>query len=341
MYPLPPHRPPGVIRRVPLGPHDMAAAITPADDLFVLSHLGIPDVNAEGWTLVIDGMVEHPMTFTFDDLCTMPAKEVEAVHQCAGNPLTPHIPARRVANVVWRGVDLRDVLAECRPSKHARYLWSYGADHGEFGGAGCKSYVKDLPVDRIAEGDVLLAHGLNGCPLPRTHGYPLRLVVPGFYATNSVKWLYKLTLADRRADSLFTTRFYNDPVPDVRGEPRGRTSPVWAIAPESVIVAPADGTAVSRGSTVRIWGWAWSSQPLAVVEITLDGGRTWSEASIQPGGRWSWRRFDLMWTPQEPGRVVISARATVCDGATQPAGGFRNAVHEVTVAVDQHVPIRL
>ena len=333
MHPLPPLRPPGVVRRVPLGPHDMAAAITPADDLFVLSHLGIPDVEAEGWTLAVDGMVERPMTFSLSDLRRMPSKEVEAVHQCAGNPLTPHIPARRVANVVWRGVDLRDVLAECRPSRDARFLWSYGADHGEFGGAACTSYIKDLPRDRIAKGDVLLAFGLNGGPLPRNHGYPLRLVVPGFYATNSVKWLYRLTLADRRADSLFTTRFYNDPVPDMRGEPRGRTSPVWAIAPESVIVAPADGMAISKGSTVRIWGWAWSSQPLAAVEITLDGGRTWRQASLQPSGRWAWHRFDLMWTPEVAGRAAISSRATDHEGATQPAGGYRNARHEVSVQV--------
>jgi sulfane dehydrogenase subunit SoxC len=333
MHPKPPLTPPGVVRRIPLLPHEMVSRITPAADLFVLSHIGIPDIGSEKWTVAVDGMVARPRSFTLNDLREMPSKQIEAVHQCAGNPLAPHIPARSVANVVWRGVDLRDVFHECGIHEDATFIWSYGADHGDFAEIACDSYMKDLPFRRVAEGDVLLAYELNREPIPRFNGYPLRLVVPGFYATNSVKWLYRLTASDHRANSPFTTRFYNDRIADVRGSPRGRTQPVWDIAPESLIVAPTSGSVVVLGSSLRIWGWSWGSEPLAGVEVSTDGGRTWHSAQIERRGKWSWNRFFYDWTPSTPGRAAIVSRASDRIGIAQPAGGYRNAVHEVEVDV--------
>jgi DMSO/TMAO reductase YedYZ molybdopterin-dependent catalytic subunit len=117
-------------------------------------------------------------------------------------------------------------------------VWSTGADYGEFGGVSVETYVKDPPVNRV-KSDALVAYEMNGAPLAPEHGFPARLVVPGFYGTNSVKWLTRMTLAEARAPGPFTTRWYNDPVEDDRASARGRTVPVWAIAPQSVIVAPA------------------------------------------------------------------------------------------------------
>ena len=117
-------------------------------------------------------------------------------------------------------------------------MWSHGADYGEFAGVAVERYTKDLPLSRLSA-DVLIATELNDEPLLAENGFPARLVVPGFYGTNSVKWLTGMTLADRRADSPFTTRWYNDAVLDGEGRATGQTVPVWAIAPESVIVAPA------------------------------------------------------------------------------------------------------
>jgi len=333
MLPKPQLTPPGVVRRIPLSPHEMVSPITPASDLFVLSHIGIPEISADSWRVTIDGMVARPRSFALNELRDMPSKQIETVHQCAGNPMAPHIPARRVANVVWRGVDLSELLHGCGISKDATFIWSYGADHGDFAGIACNTYMKDLPLRRVAEGDVLLAYELNGEPIPRFNGYPLRLVVPGFYATNSVKWLYRLTASDRRASGPFTTRFYNDRIADVRGHPRGRTKPVWQIAPESLIVAPTSSSIVMTDSAVRIWGWAWGSEPLDGVEVSTDRGRTWHSAHLERRGKWAWNRFYFDWTPATPGRTTILSRASDRTGVSQPVGGYRNAVHEVEVDV--------
>jgi DMSO/TMAO reductase YedYZ molybdopterin-dependent catalytic subunit len=127
-----------------------------------------------------------------DELKARPKRIVEAVHQCCGNPLEPRVPTRRVANVRWGGVDLAALLDALESDRRARFLWSYGLDGGDFAGTACDHYVKDLPLERLAAGDVLLAYELNGAPLPAAHGFPVRLVVPGYYGTNSVKWLYAL-----------------------------------------------------------------------------------------------------------------------------------------------------
>ena len=110
--------------------------------------------------------------------------------------------------------------------------------------------MKDLPLERMPS-DVLIAYELNGAPLPAEHGFPARLVVPGFYGTNSVKWLTRMTVAETRATGAFTTRWYNDPVPNAAGEDSGETVPVWSVAPESIIVSPAPGQAAQARHTAR------------------------------------------------------------------------------------------
>ena len=159
------------------------------------------------------------------------------------------------------------MLAESRPRPAARYVWSHGADHGEFGGAFVEGYAKDLELAR-AEDDVLIAYEMNGRALPPEHGFPARLVVPGYYGTNSVKWLTRITLAEGRALGPFTKRWYNDPVLDASGDETGETTPVWSVAPDSVIVSPSPQETVDRSHEREIWGWAggtgqWAASPFA------------------------------------------------------------------------------
>ena len=120
----------------------------------------------------------------------------------------------------------------------------------------CSAYVKDLPISRV-EQDVLIAYELNGAPLAPENGFPARLVVPGFYGTNSVKWLTRVTVADARAPGPFTARWYNDPELDERGKPTGRTRPVWSIAPELIITQPAPEAHIKAGAACAVSGWAW------------------------------------------------------------------------------------
>ena len=150
---------------------------------------------------------------------------------------------------------------------------------------------------------MLLAYELNGAPLPAEHGFPVRLVVPGYYGTNSVKWLWRLHLAGHRAEGPFTTEFYNDRLgaDDVAaGLPSRR--PVWALAPESIIVAPAPDTVVAAGELTEIWGWAWSYRGIAAAEVSVDGGASFTRATLEQRSGWAWQRFSLPWRPSRSRR---------------------------------------
>lgn len=324
--------PAGFYRRLPLTPERMTERVTATDDAIVLCHVGVPHIATADWSLTIDGLVDAPARLSFEALRQFPNAQIVSVHQCAGSPLQPAEPSRRVCNVRWGGVRLADIIAACKPKKNARFLWSFGADRGEFGGVAIENYLKDLPIERVVS-DVLIAHEMNGAPLKPEHGYPARLVVPGFYGTNSVKWLTRLTLSDRRAESPFTTVWYNDPVIDERRLPTGRTSPVWSIAPQSVIASPAPGATVP--CDVRVSGWAWCDGGVEAVEVSTDAGATWSRAELEPVRGWEWRRFEFSCAGRlQPGTTaILAARAIGRNGACQPDAGSRNAVHRVEVAV--------
>lgn len=326
--------PPSGVRRVTLRPHEMTNALTATDDLFVLAHLGIPQVDPEHWSLLIDGLVGSSRSLTLDDLKAMPKKVFEAVHQCCGNPLEPRIPTRRVANVRWGGVDLASLLREIGIDPRARFLWSYGLDGGDFAGKSCDWFVKDLPIGRLAAGDVLIAYELNGVPLSAEHGFPARLVVPGFYGTNSVKWLWRLQLAEARADGLFTTDFYNDDLGDedsATGLPQKR--PVWAIAPESIIVTPRPGEVIAADEPIEVSGWAWSFHGIAVAEVSTDAGLTFARADLDARRGWAWQRFSWVWRPTKGGSFTLCVRASESSGVGQPYEGARNSIHAVEVVV--------
>jgi DMSO/TMAO reductase YedYZ molybdopterin-dependent catalytic subunit len=323
--------PQGPFKRDPIAPDQMRDRLTRTQDVFVQCHLGVPRLERDRWSLTIDGMVERPRTLRFADLARYPKAELTSVHQCCGSPFAPFTPTRRVCNVRWRGARLVDVLADCRPSAAAQYVWSSGADFGEFGGDVIDAYVKDLPIARV-EQDVLIAYEMNGSALPAENGFPARLVVPGFYGTNSVKWLTRITLAERRAQGAFTTRWYNDPVLDGTGDQTGEITPVWSIAPESLIVSPTPNEGIGMSAKREIWGWAWADGGVRSVQVRIDEA-TWRPAELEPPRERGWRRFSLPWTPRRRGTVALASRAEAVDGLLQPVSGRRNAIHEVTVHI--------
>lgn len=316
----------GFFGRIPSEPHLLTDPITPVEGCIVLCHLGVLDVaHGDDWTLEIAGMVETPASFSVGQLKSFPKTEVVSVHQCAGSPLAPDKPTQRVCNVRWAGVRLDHVLGSAGVARSANFLWSQGADSGDFGGIECGHYVKDLPLSRISD-DVLLAYEMNGAPLLPEHGYPLRLVVPGFYGTNSVKWLRKIELRSDRAPGVFTTTWYNDLAPD------GSTQPVWAIAPQSVIVAPKPNSQLTRDEILQVWGWAWGDDGIAAVELSADEGRSWQECRLEKVSGRSWTKFICDWIVKE-GCCGLLSRATSRSGESQPASGRRNALYRVPVLV--------
>jgi DMSO/TMAO reductase YedYZ molybdopterin-dependent catalytic subunit len=274
--------------------------------------------------------VNRPRRFSLCELLAFPKREVTAFHQCAGFPLAPHIATRRLANVVWGGVDLAMLLETVEVQAEASHLWSFGVESGRYEDVEASAYVKDLPLERLPSGDILLAYEMNGEPLTKEHGFPLRLVVPGFYGTNSVKWLYRLELAPERHRGLYTAKLYNDPIPGTAENPAGGMRPVWEIAPESFVVWPAPDERIDR-TEKEIWGWAWGAAEIDQVEVSTDGGLNWQVAGLSRRVQRSWQRFKIRWKPEGRGTTTILSRATDVNGVRQAAANARNAIYSVVV----------
>ncbi|MGO9698405.1 MAG: molybdopterin-dependent oxidoreductase [Xanthobacteraceae bacterium] len=325
---LAPHQ---FVRRLPLAPHQMRHRITRVEDTIVLCHFGVPRIAREDWSLTIDGLVSSPRTLTFAEISRFPKVELTSVHQCAGSPLQPTEPTQRVCNVKWGGVRLVDIFSACRPHAAAKYVWSTGADFGQFDGVNVDAYVKDLPIERVTS-DVLIAYEMNDAALTPEHGFPARLVVSGFYGTNSVKWLTRLMLAKPRAPGPFTTRWYNDPVRDDSQPASGRTTPVWSIAPQSIIVAPAPDATIAFSREIEIWGWAWADGGVRTVSITVDGA-TYGPASLERATGRAWQRFAMSWTPHQRGNTTLASCAISASGEPQPFASRRNAIYGLQVTV--------
>lgn len=318
---------------IPLSPHDLIDRQTRTQDLFSLAHFGIPIIEASDWRLEITGLVNQPKTLSLDDIKALAKRRINTIHQCAGSPLDPTAPKRRISNVEWAGADLKDLLDDIGVDSKARYIWSYAPDYGEFGGYTQEFYLKDLPLERVARGDVLLAYELNGEPLPHKHGFPVRLLIPGYYGTNSVKWVSAMELSENRPDSVFTTKLYVDRA--AAGDDKTTDIvPVREIAPEAIIVSPANG-ATANASGLEIWGWAWAETGARAVDLSMDQGKTWHPAELEARTQWSWQKFTFDWRPEHTGQVTIIARATDNAGNTQPMDGGRNAVHAVQVTVSE------
>ena len=303
----------------------LASPITPTNDVYVIAHMGVARVDVAQWRLRIDGLVERPFELDYAALTALPATEVTAVLECFGNPVEPDVATRRVGNVVWRGVRLTQLLERAGVLRGARYVCAEGLDSGTFANVHSDRYVKDLPLARALEPDVLVAWAMNGTTLSAEHGFPARVFVPGYFGTNAVKWLSRLTLASERPDSLFTTRLYNRRVD-------GETRPVRELDVHAVIVTPADGATVSPGRHI-VSGWAWSAWAVCAVEISTDGGMQWHPAEVTPrAADHQWQRFTYDWDIARPGRHALHARAVDERERTQPAVG-RNRIHTISVAV--------
>ena len=304
----------------------LAAPVTPSDDVYVIAHMGIARVDVAQWQLRIDGLVERPFELDYDTLTSLPATDVTAVLECFGNPVEPDVATRRVGNVVWRGVLLAELVRRAGPKSEARYVCAEGLDSGTFASVDSDRYVKDVPLARALEPDVVVAWAMNGEPLSAEHGFPARVFVPGYFGTNAVKWLSRLTLTAERPDSLFTTRLYNRRVD-------GEMRPVRELDVHAVIVTPADGGVVTRGAQ-SIDGWAWSAWPVRAVDVSTDGGATWQPARVAArAGDHQWQAFTYAWEAAVPGRYAVHVRATDEHGRRQPPTG-RNRIHTIDVTVE-------
>ncbi|MET8752705.1 sulfite oxidase [Streptomyces sp. NPDC004667] len=326
--------------------------VTPAGLHYVLVHYDIPAADPGTWRLTVGGRVRRPLALDLAALRALPAVTHRVTMECAGNGRARLLPrpvsqpwlVEGVGTADWTGVPLRTVLAEAGVGPQAVEAVFTGADHGVERGVE-QDYARSLPmaVATGTEPEVLLAYAMNGGPLPPQHGFPLRLVVPGWYGMAHVKWLRDITLSDVPFEGFQQAVAYR-----YRRDPEDPGEPVTLIAPRALMVPPGFPDFMSRLRVVRpgpvpLEGRAWSGHgPVTRVELSCDGGRTWADAAVEPGARdgrprGAWQAWHGVWRAV-PGRYVLMARATDAAGRTQPLGqawnrgGFgNNAVQRVPV----------
>lgn len=328
---------------------------TPIEGFFVRSHHEMPVVDPERWVLVVDGLVDKPLTLTLKDLRAFGEKSLHAVLECSGNGRALHSPSvpgvqwerGALGNAEWTGVSLADVLAKAGVQAKAKFARLEGADKPAL--PTTPPFVRSVPIAKLLEKDTLLALKMNREPLPPLHGGPLRLVLPRWYGENWMKWLTHITLTETEDTGFYMAKAYRLPKTPVKpGEKWDSATgiPIETLKVQTLIVSPRPDEAVGSDG-FRVAGKAFSGEGnIRKVEISLDGGKHWRSAELEAahadGG---WQEFSLDVKGAKLGKLKILARATDAAGNVQPLGrtwnpgGYvRNWADEVTVAVVPQAP---
>jgi sulfane dehydrogenase subunit SoxC len=323
--------------------------VTPTGLHYLLTHYDIPYVDAATYRLEVDGLVRTPLSLSLDEIRARPAVETAVTMECAGNGrmlIEPHVTSQpwvqeAVGTAYWRGTPLRGLLAEAGVEDGAVEIVFTGLDHGVEGGIE-QDYQRSLSLMDVHRPEVLLAYEMNGEPLLPQHGFPLRLLVPGWYGMTSVKWLGRITLVDRPFEGYQQTHSYRlRQAEEEVGEPLSRMHPRALMAPPG-IPEFATRSRIVRAGECLLDGRAWSGWGEIVwVGVSTDGGETWAEAEIEDelDSPWAWRRWEYQWQA-EPGEHELCCRARDEAGNEQPLqpawnlGGYaNNAVQRVPVTV--------
>ncbi len=302
--------------------------ITPADQFYVRSHFAEPDLDRSAWRLTVEGAVSEPGDFSFSDLSALAAESQVAVMECAGNGrvfLSPQAEGTQwqvgaAGNAEYTGVPLAALLARVGVLPTAVDVIFEGADFGQITDApaspGEIHFAHSIPVATARAGQVLLAYRMNGADLTRSHGFPVRVVVPGWYGMASVKWLTRIVVADRPFQGFFQSMQYSG-WERTHGAPT--LVPVTELQVKSIIVDPEMGGVVPSGGTYIVRGQAWTGEgTVTLVEISVDDGSHWAPARLtSPELPRAWRSWEFDWRPTA-GRQSLMARATDSRGRVQP-----------------------
>jgi len=319
--------------------------VTPVGLHYLLIHYDVPVVEPETWRLTVRG--ERELILGLEELRARPAAEVTVTMECAGNgrarldprPVSQPWLLEAVGTARWRGTPLRPLLEEAGVGGAVEVLFT-GLDRGVEGGEE-QAFQRALQLEEALRDEVLLAYEMNGAPLPPQHGFPLRLVVPGWYGMTNVKWLERIELVDTPFAGYQNSWSYRlRQAEDEEGEPLDRMQPRSLMAPPGIPEFMTRDRTVAAGEVV-LEGRAWSGHaPVETVEVSTDGGETWARAELEPEGEpWAWRGWSYGWNA-EPGEHVLCCRARDAAGNEQPheppwnLGGYaNNAVQAVRVTV--------
>jgi DMSO/TMAO reductase YedYZ molybdopterin-dependent catalytic subunit len=299
--------------------------VTPNRLFFVRNHFDVPSIKLTDWRLSVRGCVERPVEWTWEELTALPERTVFVTMECAGNGRSflgakQHgVPwgAGAVGHAEWTGVPLHLVLQKSGLKRETLEIVFEGHDRGtEADHPEPMNFARSLPLDKALDPDTLLVYRMNGELLEPIHGFPLRLLVPGWYGVASVKWLKGIEAVDHPFRGYYQTVKYTIQRQSGRGQ---ETVVVGPMAVKSELIRPRAGEVLGIG-TNRLFGIAWGGpDAVARVEVSVDSGRSWTEAQlIGPRAPYSWTMWEYLWEVADPGDYTILARATSTGGQVQP-----------------------
>src|SRR5579871_636592 len=304
---------------------DVRSWVTPNRLFFVRNHFDLPELDLAQWRLRVEGCVEEPQSWSWEELTALPERTVFATVECAGNGrsfLQQQVQgvqwgAGAVGHAEWTGVPLRLVLEKAGIREGSLEVLFEGADRGsESDHPEPMLFARSLPLAKAFDPDTLLAFRMNGELLEPSHGYPVRLFVPGWYGVASVKWLQRIEVLDRPFPRYFQTTKYTVQQQTPTGV---RTVVVGPMAVKAEMIRPSADSILGLG-TNRLFGLAWAGEEaVARVGVSTDGGQTWEQAElIGPRARYSWTLWEYLWEVAEPGDYTLLVRAEAESGALQP-----------------------
>ena len=323
--------------------------ITPTGMHYLLIHYDIPEVDAGEWRLDVGGVVAKPVSLNLEDIRKRPARTVAVTMECAGNGRALFAPRRisqpwfheAIGTAEWTGTPLRGILQEAGVRSDAVEIVFTGLDRGVEGGEP-QYYRRSLTVAEAVRDEVLLAYEMNGAPLQPQHGYPLRLLVPGWYGMTSVKWLERIEAVAEPFHGFQMTRVYRySKSADEPGEPVTLIRVRALMAPPGIPDFMTRTRVVSAGP-VTLTGKAWAGRlTVSRVEVSADDGATWSDARLgECVSPHAWRTWTFPWNAT-PGTYTLCVRATDSEGNVQPReqqwnfGGYgNNSIQRVAVIVE-------
>jgi DMSO/TMAO reductase YedYZ molybdopterin-dependent catalytic subunit len=303
--------------------------LTPTELFYVRTHFPIPSIDRDAWWLRIEGEVENSFAITYEELLQLESVTIPATLECAGNSrslLEPKVKGVQwglgaVGTAEWTGVPLSILLDRAHAKTNGRHVVLEGADGGMLedpkSPPGELKFARSIPVEK-ARADVLLAYKMNGRELPPEHGFPVRAIVPGWYAMASVKWLQRIIVTEQPFTGYYQTIDY---AYWERQKAIAELTPLTEMQVKAQIAEPTEGDVVPANSRVRVRGAAWTSNgEITKVELSTDGGATWTEAKLLGESKPNaWRLWEFDWqTPSSPRTQTLIARATDSLGRTQP-----------------------
>jgi sulfoxide reductase catalytic subunit YedY len=332
-------------------------ALTPNDLFFVRWHMPmIPTyINPNTFSITIDGEVENPLKLSLETLKSeFKPVEITSVLQCGGNNRSAFHPTPggiqwgvgAMGCARWKGVKLKDVLARSGPKKGASWIKFHGLEKPVY--TKTDGFIRALELHKVHD-EIIIAYEMNGEALPYLNGYPVRLILPGFYSDSWIKMLSNITITSSKPELHFMDHAYRMPDNECECEtpenPVAKTKPIEEMNVNSLIGYPVSGTKIKSAAELVVRGIAFDGgHGIKKVEISTDGGGSWKEAKLDDGtqGPYAYRTFTYAFTPQNSGSLAILSRATNIKGETQPfthevkwnRGGYKfNGIDEVTVEV--------